>query len=67
MLLDEGYNSSDLLVIYRAVALRMLQEDLRIPSELEGSNVIYLELTLHNAPSNIEEDIVEEDEEEDII
>ena len=66
MLEGEGYNPSDLLVIYRAVALRMLKEDIRIPSELEGSNVNYLELVQHHAPNNMEEDIVEEDEEDDL-
>ena len=61
MMLDEGYNASDLLVIYRSIALRFLKEGLRIPSEIEGSNVNYLELTQYHVPNGEITDVMLEE------
>lgn len=52
---EEGVEPSDLLTIYRSVALRFMREGLRIPSEISGSSVNYLELSLHSVPPDVED------------
>ena len=52
---EEGYDGADLLAIYRAVALRFVREKIRLPSEISGSSVNYLELSKHDVPPDIED------------
>jgi len=55
MMESEGYSASDILTIYRAVALRMVKSKIRLPSEISGSSVNYLELSRHEVPPDIED------------
>lgn len=40
----EGYHPSDLLTIYRTMALRMKRTGIRIPSQISGTSVDYASL-----------------------
>jgi len=55
MMEAEGYTPSEILTIYRAVALRFSKEGMRIPSEISGSSVNYLELSRHEVPPDVED------------
>lgn len=41
---EEGYAPSDLLTIYRTMALRMKRTDIRVPRQISGTSVDYASL-----------------------
>lgn len=48
---QEGYTSEDLLAIYRAVAIRFVEEGLRIPDEMDDCLVNFREISMYD-PDN---------------